>query len=243
MSTDGRVLIVDRFDIDAEGNPVCGVEDMCSLLGLPPQEKYRSTQEEVLKAARAYLPQADSLTQLERFGWHMLTSYVVRNADCHTKNIALYYRSVTDVAFAPAYDIVTTQAYPRYADNPPGLSVGGRKTWSPGKAMEQFFNGRLGIPPRQYAQMVERLCESAVTTGREVIEAARNETRWHDVARQMVHAWNDGMESLRSPRKSIHLRGLTEFIEAAKFSPPEPPEKPPVIGRSELLAGKQHRKK
>jgi hypothetical protein len=75
----------------------------------------------------------------------------------------------------PVFDIVTTQAYPRYARNPPGLSIEGRKTWVPDKSLEQFFKTRLGIAPRDYATMVERLCESAVEVGRELIDAARNE--------------------------------------------------------------------
>ncbi len=237
MSDDGRALIVERFDVDADGLPAYGVEDMCGLLGLPPHEKYNSTTEKMLNAARAYLLDRDRMRlELEQLAWHLLTNYVVRNADCHTKNIALYYTSVDDVAFTPVYDIVTTQAYPRFAANPPGLPIDGRKTWAAGKTLERFFNTRMGIPPRQYAQMVEALCDSAVAVGHELIEAARNEPHWHNVAKQMLHAWDDGMTSLRSPKKSLQFKGLQPAIEAAGFSAPEPAEKArEVIGRSPLL--------
>jgi serine/threonine-protein kinase HipA len=237
MSDDGRALIVERFDVDREGLPAYGVEDMCGLLGLPPHEKYNSTSEKMLNAARAYLLDRDRMReQLQRFGWHLLTNYVVRNADCHTKNVALFYTSVDDVAFTPVYDIVTTQAYPRFAANPPGLPIDGRKTWAAGKTLERFFNTRMGIAPRQYAQMVEALCDSAVAVGHEVIEAARNEPQWHTVAKQMLHAWDDGMTALRSPKKSVPFRGLKPAIEAAGFSAPEPVERArEVIGRSPLL--------
>lgn len=40
MSDDGRVLVVDRFDVDAQGIPSHGLEDACTLLGRPPHEKY-----------------------------------------------------------------------------------------------------------------------------------------------------------------------------------------------------------
>lgn len=243
MSDDGRALIVERFDVNADGFPIYGVEDMCGLLGLPPHEKYNSTTEKMLNAAKAYLLNRDSMRQqLEQLGWHLLTNYVVRNADCHTKNVALFYTSVDDVAFTPVYDIVTTQAYPRFASNPPGLPIDGRKTWAAGKTLERFFNTRAGIAPRQYALMVEALCDSAVAVGHELIEAAKNESQWRSVAKQMLHAWNDGMESLRSPKKSVPFKGLTTVIEAAGFSAPEPPERPrEVIGRSPLL-GKRGRK-
>lgn len=237
MSDDGRVLVVERFDVDEQGTPTHGLEDACGLLGLPPHEKYATTTEKVLNATRAYLPPARVRAQLEQFGWHLLTSYVVRNADCHSKNIALYYTRLGDVGFTPVYDIVTTQAYPRYANSPPALSIDGRQTWAAGKALERFFSARLGIAPGRYAEMVERLCESAVEVGAQVIEAARNEPRWRSVARQMVHAWNEGMASLRDPKKSVAHRGLDAAIAAAGFSDPQPPEPNRVtIGRSELLA-------
>jgi serine/threonine-protein kinase HipA len=235
MSADGRLLVVDRFDVDSTGVPAYGVEDACGLLGLPPHEKYATSTEAVVKATRAYLPSATMRSQSDRLGWQLLTNYVVRNADCHAKNIALYYTQRSDVSYTPAYDIVTTQAYPRFADNPPGLPVGGRKTWAPGKSLEQFYKAHLGISPRDYAAMVERLCESAVEVGREIIEAARNEPRWHNIAKQMLYAWDEGMTSLRSVRMEKKHRGLSADIKAAGFSDPAPPERPNAIGRSELL--------
>ena len=237
MSDDGRVLVVERFDVDEQGAPTHGLEDACGLLGLPPHEKYATTTEKVLNATRAYLQPAHVRVQLAQFGWHVLANYVVRNADCHAKNVALYYTRLGDVAFTPVYDIVTTQAYPRYANNPPGLSIDGRQTWAAGKALQRFFNARLGIAPRDYADMLERLCESAVEVGAEVIEAAKNEPHWRPIAKQMVHVWNEGMASLRDPKKSVAFRCLDGAIAAAGFSEPESPEQTHVtIGRPELLA-------
>lgn len=237
MSQDGRVLVVDRFDVDAHGLPLHGLEDACGLLGLPPHEKYATTTERVLNATQVYLPAGTKRAQLLQLGWHLLTNYVVRNADCHAKNVALYYTTPADVAYTPVYDVVTTQAYPRYAANPPGLSIEGRQTWAPGKSLERFFNTRLGIAPRDYAQMVEQLSESAVEVGREVIEAAKNEPQWQGIAAQMLHAWNEGTNSLRSPKRGVVHRGLDEAIKEAGLPHPQPPEAPPPsVGRSELLA-------
>lgn len=71
---------------------------------------------------------------------------------------------------------------------------------TPSESLEKFFKSRLGISPRDYAAMVEQLCDSAVAVGREMIEVSKNETRWRDITAQMLHAWNDGMASLRSVR-------------------------------------------
>jgi serine/threonine-protein kinase HipA len=242
MSTDGRVLIVDRFDVDDKGTPAYGIEDACSLLGLPPHEKYATSTEAVVRATRAYLSPATTRAQLDQLGWHLLVNYVVRNADCHAKNMALLYGQRSDVIYTPAFDIVTTQAYPRFAANPPALPIEGRKTWVPGKSLEQFYKARLGISPRDYSAMVERLCDSAVEVGREIIEAAKNEPRWHDIAKQMLHAWNDGMASLRSIKMEDKYKGLSADIETAGFSDPTQPERRQVIERSALLASRQSRK-
>lgn len=242
-SSDGRILVVDRFDVDDRGVVVAGVEDACSLLGLAPHEKYAPSMERVEGATRAYLPGALTRSQLQQLGWQILVNYVVRNADYHSKNIALFYTGRANVSYTPAYDIVTTQAYPRFADSPPALSIGGRKSWAPGKALEKFFKGRLGIPPREYQEMIERLCESAVETGQEVIAAARDNLAWRTIAGQLLHAWNEGMASLRSPRSDEVYKLLTPPIAAAGFSDPEPPEAARVIGRSDALASRPRRRK
>ena len=56
LSDDGQVLLVERFDVDAQGVPTHGLEDACSLLGLPPHEKYAPSMERVLKATTTTRP-------------------------------------------------------------------------------------------------------------------------------------------------------------------------------------------
>jgi serine/threonine-protein kinase HipA len=55
--------------------------------------------------------------------------------------------------------------------------------------------------------MVEQLCDSAVTVGREMIQVSKNETRWREITAQMLHTWNDGMASLRSVRSEPRFKG------------------------------------
>ena len=218
MSDDGRVLLVERFDVDQNGMPVRGVEDLCGLLGLPPNEKYSPSTEQVVKAARAYFTSDRWSENARRLAWLILATYVVRNADCHAKNIALMYTDASNVEFTPAYDMVTTQAYPLYAKNPPALTIDGRRTWAPGGTLSRLFGTRLNIPAKEYGRMVEALCDAAVDTGKEVITRARERPEWHAVAKSMVHAWNDGMESLRTVKPDASLRELTSSIDEARFA-------------------------
>lgn len=78
------------------------------------------------------MPTVTMPKQLEPFGWHLLTNYVVRNADCHAKNAA----------------------------NPLALPIDSCQTRAVRKTLERLFKGRLSIAPKQYVEMVERLCES-----------------------------------------------------------------------------------
>ena len=55
-SRDGNALVVHRFDVDAEGKPLWGMEDFCSLLGLRPAAKYETTWERIAKAVRDHVP-------------------------------------------------------------------------------------------------------------------------------------------------------------------------------------------
>lgn len=82
--------------------------------------------------------------------------------------------------------------------------------------------------------MVETLCESAVEVGAQMIQAANNQPQWRQVAKQMLHAWNDGMMSLRSSKGDKQLRGLDAAIAAAGFSEATPAEKaaPRLAARS-----------
>jgi len=233
LSDDGQILLVERFDVDARGLPTHGLEDACSLLGLPPHEKYAPSMERVLKATEAYLPDASRQAQLERLGYQLLTNFVVRNADCHSKNIALYYTSLDDVAFTPVYDLVTTQAYDGFRDSTPGLSIEGRKTWNPGKTLPHFFASRLGIPPRRYSQMLEELCDSAVEVGRDLARLASSEKRWSSVIKNMLHAWDRGIQDVRSPDATV---SLAPVIRKAGFSDYDKPPPAPRMGESPLIA-------
>ena len=205
LSDDGQLLLVERFDVDADGRPSHGVEDACGLLGLPPREKYSPTLEQVLQATAIYLPDASRQLQLERVGYHILANFVVRNAYCHSKQIALYYTGLDDVAYTPVHGLVTTQAHDGMREDGPGLSIQGRRSWSPGRTLPQLFVQQLGIGQRQYQQMLEELCDSAVSIAHELVALARENDAWHGIVRNMLWAWDQGIKSVRGSGSVLSL--------------------------------------
>lgn len=237
VSEDGQALVVHRFDFEDDGTTRKGMEDLCSLLTLRPEQKYESTWERVVGRIKDVTPQAEQQNAaLSRLADLLLLTYALRNADCHTKNIALLYSSHNHIELAPIYDMLTITVYDDYAKNPPGLPIDGRSTWRPGKALERFLQTRCNVMPAQTRERVERICEAIVQVTPQVITASEQYPAFYETGKRMLHAWNDGMNSLRL-QKTWSLPSLDEPIAAAKFSDPQPVKATEAekIGRSPLL--------
>ena len=237
VSDDGQALVVHRFDMEGDGTTRKGMEDLCSLLLLRPEEKYQSTWERVTGRIKDVVPvAAQQNAALSQLADLLLLTYALRNADCHTKNIALLYTSRDNITLAPVYDMLTTTVYDDYAKNPPGMPVDGRSSWMPGKALERFLQTRCGVMPAQTKERVERICEAIVHVTPQVVEAAGRYPAFHETGKRMLHAWNAGMNSLRL-QKTWSLPSLDGAIEEARFSDLKPGVVTPLekVGRSPLL--------
>jgi serine/threonine-protein kinase HipA len=115
LSHDGQLLLVDRFDIDANGERL-GFEDIASLMGLRVRDtlsdrKYHGSYERIAEALKMLrLPEAD----LQRFFEQVAFTVMASNGDGHLKNYGVLYKNLGDLRLAPMFDVVTTSIY-RYA--------------------------------------------------------------------------------------------------------------------------------
>jgi serine/threonine-protein kinase HipA len=238
ISRDGQALIVHRFDVDQQGVPYWGMEDFCALLGLRPAYKYETTWERIAKAVRDHVPVANRPGVFHQMAAMLLLTYAIRNADCHAKNVALLYTSHEDVHLAPTYDMITTAAYADYKNNPPGIAFGGRKTWTPGKQLQQFITATLGVSAKEQKMMVERIADALTEVGPQVRGAMQEHPGFSDIGKRMLLTWQDGIAGLRDKR--VYAMGAGDLGEAFRgFSDPEPVKSSrTVIGRSDLLGEK-----
>ncbi|WPB56654.1 type II toxin-antitoxin system HipA family toxin [Xylophilus sp. GOD-11R] len=237
VSDDGQALVVHRFDFEDDGVRRKGMEDLCSLLLLRPEEKYQATWEQVSGRIKAIVADpAQKNAALSQLADMLLLTYALRNADCHTKNIALLYSGRDDIVLAPVYDMLTTSVYDDYAKNPPGMSVEGRSTWKPGKSLELFLQLRCGVLPSETRQRVERICDAIVAVMPQVLTTIERYPAFRETGKRMLHAWNEGMNSLRL-QKAWSLPSLDAPIAQAGLSDIAPRVKPEVekVGRSPLL--------
>ena len=235
LSKDGKVIVVERFDVDEKGQPHLGMEDFCVLLGLRPAAKYETTWERIAKAIRDHVPGDNQYQTFRRLTVLLLLTYALRNADAHAKNIALVYTSRRDVQLAPAYDFLTTSVYAGYQDNPPGISFMGKRTWSPGKNLSKFAAATFGIPPREQSLILESISDAVSTTAPAVREMMDRYPDFRDLGKRMLLTWQEAVSGLRSEHG--YSLGVWKSGDAFRgFSdPPRLPSPRRVIGRSPLL--------
>lgn len=235
ISRDGKALVVHRFDVDEQGQPSCGMEDFCSLLGLASSSKYETTWERIAKAVRDHVPglnQRETFSQMARI---LFLTYALRNADCHAKNLALIYTSRADVRLSPVYDMQTTCIYAGYQHNPPGISFVGKNTWLPGKNLQKFVAAHFGLSLREQKELIEAVSD-AVSDGIPLVQAAMNEHEpFRELGKRMLLAWGEGVAGLRDKR--VYALGPWKSIEVMeRISDPPKLGNPKIkIGRSENL--------
>ncbi len=238
VSRDGNALVVHRFDVDGAGQPLWGMEDFCALLGLRPAQKYETTWERIARAVRDHVPGHRQYETFQRLAAILLLTYALRNADCHAKNIALLYTSRADVHLSPAYDFLTTSVYAGYQHNPPGVSFGGKKTWTPGKNLPKFIAATFGIAVREQSEMVERIRDAVAETAPAVRARMSELPEFRDMGKRMLLAWQEGVAGLRD-RRIYSVAGRPAGSAFAGISDPPPLESPrSFIGRSPLLGSR-----
>ena len=125
-------LLVERFDIrnQAGDERLIAMEDMCSVLGLGPEDKYTGTLERIARALRPLStePETDLRTLMQR----ALFAWLVADGDMHLKNMALLKiaregeDNFQSVRMAPVYDTVTTRVFPNLAHDRMALKLNGK---------------------------------------------------------------------------------------------------------------------
>lgn len=216
LARDGQLLAVRRFDRPALGEWLA-VEDFCALKGLDPVSKYAGSLEDLAKLLLIYVRgerQGENAVKLYTL---LLLNYALRNADAHLKNFAVTYTSATDVALAPAYDIVTVTAYPAHADDIPALSLAGKKAWPAGKFLRQYGAGRLSLTAPQMDHCMEAVQTAIAETAPQVREFADAYPEFREIGKRMLMEWEQGALDI-TPAATAKSRARETLRESAGLS-------------------------
>ncbi len=125
-------LIVERFDIqrDDDDHRLLALEDFCSILDLPTEDKYEGTIERMAKGLRPL--STDPAADIEMLFRRALFAWLIADGDMHLKNVALLKtaqtgaRAFASVRFAPLYDPVTTRVFPEQRTDRMALKLNGK---------------------------------------------------------------------------------------------------------------------
>lgn len=243
LSDDGKVLVVHRFDVDQQGRPHLALEDFCSLLGLEPKNKYETTWERITTAARDHIEgkgQRDAFLVLAKV---LLLTYAFKNADCHSKNLAMIYSRPEDARMSPVYDMLTTTVYADYQYKSPGIMFMGRKTWAPGKNLAKFIMREFNLSEREQKGIVEQIGDALADTAPTARELMKRLPEFQDTGTRMLSTWNQQIQDLRDSKTYAMSPSKLGDAFADLAEVPKLKSRRRVIGKSELLADRSKPRK
>ena len=224
LSADGELLVLDRFDIGADGSRL-GFEDIASQMGLRVRDalsnrKYHGSYQAVAEVLRMIgLGEAD----LARFYDQLAACVMLRNGDGHLKNFGVLYSNEHDARLAPMFDVVTTTIYryqryeggPELEDTTMALKLfkGSRsKTYPTPEELLEFGRSVCGVTQPQ--RVLQRIAEGL----RKSLEEARHDDRIpRDLVPRMEGAWETGL--LYASAAGSAIRSTPAGISSRKKTP------------------------
>jgi serine/threonine-protein kinase HipA len=180
---DGLAFAVQRFDRTQGGGRI-HIEDMAQVFGLMPDEKYEQRHYWQIGRLLMMLPEHQGFEQLVKRLVFMLAS---GNSDAHLKNWSLIYRDGIRAELAPAYDLVSTQAYERFRSDTFALELGrSRQYRDVSLATFYRFGKKAGADP----DVVERSVREMVGRIRDEWARLRGDLPLPDAMKQAIeHHW------------------------------------------------------
>ena len=191
LSSGGRFLIVERFDLSKNG--YLGFEDFCVLSGKNTDEKYDSSYEACARIIQAYIPPENHAHALQQLFISVALTAAIQNGDAHLKNFGVLYEDTgaqADIRLAPAFDLITTTAYlPR---DHMALMLAGSKNWPKHTLLYNFGRINCGLSESQVTQLMEQVADGISTAAKELRDHMRNADSFAAIGDRMLKAWERG---------------------------------------------------
>lgn len=116
-TSDALAYITERFDIpqNADDYRMIFAEDLCAVLGFPPEAKGMPDLNEIVDAIKKI--STDVQADMENLFRQIAVNYLLENADFHAKNASILkvahprLKEFRSIRLAPAYDILRTRRF------------------------------------------------------------------------------------------------------------------------------------
>lgn len=155
LSENRRLLLVDRFDLDAQGSYM-GIEDFCVLNGQRAHGRYDGSYEGIARRISDYVSPGALAQAREQYALMVAYACAIENGDAHLKNFSVLYNDPeSEVTLSPAYDMVSTTPYlPR---DTLALALGGSKTFPDRAQLIKFIRQVTGKSERAIAPLLDQV--------------------------------------------------------------------------------------
>ena len=195
LATDGRLLVVARFDLKTDGGYLA-FEDGCALAGRLSREKYEGSYEQLADTLANVLRGPDgTAAELAKFFRSFVLSVAVRNGDAHRKNFGVTYDDATGlVTFAPTFDVITTTAY--LPNDSLALTLDGTKRWPDAKRLVKFGLRHCGLTPPAAKSILAEVAAAVAGVSPDLADFSDLDPDAHATPARMKSAWAQGVAAL-----------------------------------------------
>lgn len=202
LSDNNKFLLVERFNYNQVNNEYYGFEEVLTLLGKDRREKYSGSYEQVVKTIYAVVDNKNE--SMEALYKTIVMSYLLKNGDAHLKNFGvLYDNDMTNIRYAPTYDIVNTCVY-IYKDKP-ALTMFGKKVWFGRKELIKFAV-RSCLLSESKANVFFDECIKALETSIIKLKVyIANNKAFENVGRKMIDTWELSLDQKSYKEVSVEI--------------------------------------
>ena len=157
LSDNRQFLVVDRFDLSADGTYL-GIEDFCVLDGRRSHGRYDGSYEGIARRIDDFVSPQALVQAREQFALMVVYSCAIENGDAHLKNFSvLYGNPEAQIAFAPAYDIISTTPY--LPKDTLALTLAGTKRFPDRPQLMKFARHVTGMTERAAGQLLDQAAQ------------------------------------------------------------------------------------
>jgi serine/threonine-protein kinase HipA len=162
LTESGQMLIIERFDRQADGTPL-GFEDGATLCARTARQKYDGSYETLVRNFLLMVaPENRSALRHDMFK-RIVLSCALGDGDAHLKNFGMIY-DIPDgaVRFAPAYDICSTLPY--ISQDRMALSLGEKRLFPSTTHLTDFGRTVCGLSRKQVQSVFDEVHEATRDT-------------------------------------------------------------------------------
>jgi len=214
LSTNGKLLAIERFDMNLNTGEYWGFEDFCALSNLPSRKKYSGSYERLAKGLSVFLDGEFLTTARRDFFKIMVLNCMVRNGDAHLKNFGIVYSDpkIENRFLAPAFDIVTSTAY--ISSDTMALTLGGCKKWPDRKRLNDFGLSYCHLSRKDINHIFEHVAEAITDTRHALQMYAKDHSDFFKIGEIILKEWNHGVSSIMqdTPSASISPKKKTSCL-------------------------------